>query len=512
MKLIKFSHFFVVTEIANNNERDAVRGHCIPLVHRDNFRKPNGELVYGEAKKFFSFNVAKTECRFHIHDLPNFLETCRVRSVPINTIEILDAPMYEPSKIEFGLNPYYQPRENQPVIIDFFDDPYPVIKLCEAEPGAGKTLTSLVSAQHCGVRIGLAIRPQYIDNWIGAIFGTEEKEPITDMSRDRVLVIIGSPELKKAIRRALHGDFDYDFIILSNATLFRMYRVYNEDGSTVDSYGCEPWELQQILGIGTWQKDEGHLDFHAFFLLDLFTHVPKGITLSGTFSSEHPFIRRMQLLQHPQDKRAPIAAPKKFRHVIAVRYSINPQRELRYKLRGRTEYNHNQFEESILKDPRARKAYLDLIVSLVMEHYLNKRESKEQKGLILCGRVEMAEVIIQRLHEEWQEMTVARYVSGDSIIEACFSEVIVTTIISGKAAIDVPNLIMALNTVNIGSKDSNLQALGRCRELRNTKVRPRFVYMYTDDISSASYYHQNKIEIFRSRVFQHDVVDSGVVL
>ena len=63
-----------------------------------------------------------------------------------------------------------------------------------------------------------------------------------------------------------------------------------------------------------------------------------------------------------------------------------------------------------------------------------------------------------------------------------------------------------------GVSYSTLNANNGCRELRNTKVRPRFVYMYTDDISSAAYYHQNKIEIFRSRVFQHDVVDSGVVL
>ena len=515
MKIVKFSHHFVVTGISSSTEREAVRSHCIPLLQRESFKKPNGDIVYGETKKYYSFNKDKTECRFHINDFENFTENLRIRGVKLSDVEIVDQAMYEPTPSFFGINDYYQPRDNQPIIIQYFLDPFPVIKMCELETGGGKSFTSLYSISEQNSRCLLSIRPQYFDNWIKAIFGDEEagKPPITDLTRDRMLTIQGSAQLKDAIRLAIADDFNYDFIMISNVTLYKMFKVYEEMGSTVDVYGCEPWELCQLLGIGTLMKDEGHLDFHANFRLDLFLHVPVSITLSGTFSSENVFIKRMQQLQHPLASRAPTVAPTKFRAVKGVRYSIDPKRELRYKLRGRTEYNHNQLEESILKDKRARAKYLGLITKVFEDEYLKVRTSNDQKALILCGRVEMAEVIIQHLLEVYPELSLGRYVSGDSFMEAITNEVLVTTIISGKAAIDVPNLILCFNTVNVGSKETNLQALGRIRELKHLpNIRPQFVYLYTDDIASASFYHQHKIQLFASRVFSHIAVDSGVML
>lgn len=515
MKIVKNSHAFVVTSISSSAEREAVRAHCLPLLQRESFKKPNGDIVYGETKKYYSFNKDKTECRFHINDYQNFIEDLRIRGVRLEDVEIVETPLYTPTPAYFKINDYYKPRDNQPVIIQYFLDPFPVIKMCELETGGGKTFTSLFSLSVRESRGMLSIRPQYFDNWYKAIFGDEEagKPPITDLTPDRMLTIQGSIQLKDAIRRATEGDFDYDFIMISNVTLYKMFKVYEEMGSTVDVYGCEPWELCQVFGVGTFMKDEGHLDFHANYRLDLYLHVPISITLSGTFSSENVFIKRMQLLQHPQNSRAPTIAPTKFRAVKAVRYSIDPRRELRYKLRGRSEYNHNQLEESILKDKRARHAYLELIRRVFENEYLKVRTAKDQKALILCGRVEMAEVIIQHLVEHYPELTIGRYVSGDSFMEAITNEVLVTTIISGKAAIDVPNLILAFNTVNVGSKETNLQALGRIRELKHIpEIRPQFVYLYTDDISSASYYHQHKIQLFASRVFSHHTVDSGVTL
>ena len=515
MKIVKNSHAFVVTGISSSAERDAVRAHCIPLLQRESFKKPNGDIVYGETRKYYAFNKDKTECRFHINDYPNFLEDLRIRGVNLADVEVVEAPLYQPTPAIYAINDYYQPRDNQPVIIQYFLDPFPTIKMCELETGGGKTLTSLISLSIRQSRGLLSIRPQYFDNWVKAIFGDEEagKPPITDIDPERFLVIQGSIQLKDAIKNAQNGEFNYDFIMISNVTLNRMFKVYEEMGSTVDSYGCEPWELCQVFGVGTFMKDEGHLDFHANFRMDLYLHVPISITLSGTFSSENVFIKRMQLLQHPLNSRAPSIPPTKFRKVKGIRYSINPKRELRHKLRGRSEYNHNQLEESILKDKRARPSYLELIRRVVDDEYMKIRTAKDQKALILCGRVEMAEVIIQHLLEHYPEVTIGRYVSGDSFMEVITNEIIVTTIISGKAAIDVPNLILAFNTVNVGSKETNLQALGRIRELKHLpEIRPQFVYLYTDDISSASYYHQHKIQLFASRVFSHHAVDSGIML
>jgi hypothetical protein len=145
MKIVKNSHAFVVTGISSSAEREAVRGHCIPLLQRESFKKPNGDIVYGETKKYYSFNKDKTECRFHINDYHNFLEDLRIRGVDMANVTVVEAPMYEPTPAYFKINEYYKPRDNQPVIIQYFLDPFPVIKMCELETGGGKTFTSLYS-------------------------------------------------------------------------------------------------------------------------------------------------------------------------------------------------------------------------------------------------------------------------------------------------------------------------------------------------------------------------------
>jgi len=660
MRITKYSHFFTVSNVSGNSERDAVRSHCYPLLLRESFRKPNGDIVYGETKKFYSFNKEKTECRFHINDFHNFCEHLRVRGINLNHVEIIEAPSYTPPMVEFEMNSFYVPRDDQPTIIQYFLDPYPSIKMCELETGGGKelhvdepvltkdgwvrigdikigdivrcpdnsltrvtgvfpqgrkplyrvklkdgrsvlaglnhlwkvfvgatglweikntaelidflenskeallelptidvainagvfdnriksiefelvdeaicisvnhpdslyitrdyivthnTFTSVYSLAQMKLRGFLSIRPQYFKNWIKAFFGEGDKQPLVRFGTERLLIIQGSIQLKDAIKHALNDDFDYDFVMISNSTLYIMNKIYDEMGSTVDAYGCEPWELYQVFGVGCLLKDEGHMDFHANYRLDLFVHVPLSITLSGTFSSDNVFIKKMQQLQHPINSRAPSVAPNKFRAVKAIRYSIDSKRPLKYKLRGRTEYNHTELENSILKDKRARRSYLELIQSTFEKEYLYVRENKEQKVLILCGLIEMAEVIIQHLSDTYPELDISRYVGGDDFIAACGSEVIVTTVMSGKAAIDIPNLIVAINTVNVGSKETNLQALGRLRELKHyPNIRPTFVYLYTDDIPSPSFYHQNKLKLFASRVFSHVSIDSNITL
>lgn len=863
MKILKYSHFFKVCEVRTEEQRKAVRRHCIPLVHRDSFKKHNGDIVYGESKKFFIFNKPTGECHFHINDLKYFLEDLHSSGINSSEYEIIDMPMYEPVPSTFSINEKdYQPRASQIPTINYFNDDLPYIKMCELETGGGKeqcvnepvltpegwrrigdlrigdkvicpdntvanvigtfpqgvkplyrvtlhdgrstlagkdhlwkyfyvnakplearwrvdrleemkrhlemanprvyiplvepmlgedldlpidpyllgailgdgcltgsirrvgfanpegevcakvailagemgsyfrvgpdglnhyfkrpasdkpdvlfdefeklgligtysdtkfipeiymrakledrwnllrglmdtdgyvsakgtlsytttseqlagavqslvwsmgdicditqktkiythngerregklayqlnirsrcpenyftltrkrerairnqqyrkalkgrvksieyerdgeavciaidhpehlyitrdyivthnTYSSLKSLADRHSRAMLVIRPSYFGNWFGALFGTREKPPITDLTNDDVLTIQGTPQLIGAIKEAKFGEFNYEFIMLSNATLFRMIKVYKELGTTIDTYGCEPWELCGLFGITDILKDEGHLDFHANYMLDLVMHAPRSITLSGTFSSEHIFIKRMQELQHPLNSRAPTVAPTRFRAVKAVHYAIDPKRPLRFKIRGRTEFNQTTLEESILKDKKARNMYLALIRHYFDTEYMKIRDSTEQKALILTGRTEMAEVVIQHLLEHYPELSIARYAEGDDIIEACKSEVIVSTIISGKAAIDIPNLILTFMTVNVGSKESNLQALGRCRELKHIPhIRPQFVYLWTDSIPSCEYYHKHKTELFSSRVFSHVVEYSHVVL
>lgn len=513
MKIVKYSHFITVSNFSSNEEIVAMRQHCYSLIHKERHRKADGSFEDGEKRDYFLFNKDLMQCHFHVNDLPNLLERLRVNGVNLNNIEITDVPMYTPDEVDFEINSFYTPRESQKPIIEYFNDPFPHIKLCELETGGGKTYMAIKSLKDRKSRGMLVIRPQYFDNWTKAIFGEGNKKPLTDLEEKDVLIIQGSDKLKQAIRDALDGNFDYKFIMISNTTLFRMIKLYESAGSTVSAFGCEPFELCRIFGVGTLLKDEGHMDFHANFRLDLLMHVPISITLSATFSSDNPFISRMQLLQHPADKRAPSVALSKFRHVVAIRYFIDEKRPLQWKLRGRTDFNQNQLEKSILENKRARKTYLELVYNTFEEYFLKRITNPEQKCLILCGRVEMIEVIIQYFTDIGVTLNLAKYASGDDFIECCKSDVIVTTIISGKAAIDIPNLITCIMTVNMGAKETNVQALGRLRELPHMpEIKPTFVYLYCQNIPSCYNYHTYKQELFRNRASSQKDIASGMVL
>lgn len=861
MKIVKFSHFFVVCGIDNNVERDIVRRHCIPLVHRESHKNPHGEIVYGDAVKYFYYNKVKGECHFHINTLDDFLHLANQYGVPKTIIKFEQRPLYQPAYASLPMHPDFTPKEKQVPVIDYFTRVEPHIKLCTLQTGQGKaelnselvltpqgwkqigdmqigdvvvcpdqsranvvgvfpqgitevyTVTladgrkieccpqhlwkvyyintqphcrwrvvdtielqrlismpnprvylpliepyvghtndellldpyllgaligdGVISTQTLGIsnrddeviaRCGLAlqqmgcrlkkiegdvlyriyaikdvankplkrfretleklnlfgcrswektipeaymdaplevriallqglfdtdgtasldgvvqysttsevlakqiqylvwsmgdhckiserrpffkhkgerragrlayilnvrskkptryfsltrkgdrvsdlnqysndlkiavkrvektglgettciaidhpehlyittnfvvthntfsylyavskwamrsmmvVRPQYFDAWVIALLDPVKR--VTLMEPDRILTIQGSPELKKAIAKAKAGEFDYDFVLMANRTLFNMNKVYEEKGSTKADYGCEPWELYELLEIGILGKDEGHMDFHANYRIDLFMHVPMSITLTATFDTDKAHNAKMQLQQHPLNTRAPDMGYIKYIRVIGYRYRLSSDYELRHKLRGRSEYNHNQLEESILKNKKARKNYLGLITEAITQYYLKRKTDSLQKLLILCGRVDMVEAVVQHIDEVWDDVTGARYVSGDSLPEVIKSDIIVTTIISGKAAIDIPNLITTVNTVNVGSKDTNEQALGRTRELKAYPgLDPMFIYFYTEDIPAAYNYHLNKRGIFIDKVLSMDTVDSGFTI
>lgn len=138
MKIVKYSHFFTVSHFTSNEELEAMREHCSTLIHREKFKKPNGDIITGEAKKFFIFNDLLKQCHLHINELPNLLERLRVKGVNLNNIEIVKMDNYAPSEINFNINEIYTPRENQVAIIEYFNDPYPASKMCELETGGGK--------------------------------------------------------------------------------------------------------------------------------------------------------------------------------------------------------------------------------------------------------------------------------------------------------------------------------------------------------------------------------------
>jgi superfamily II DNA or RNA helicase len=102
------------------------------------------------------------------------------------------------------------------------------------------------------------------------------------------------------------------------------------------------------------------------------------------------------------------------------------------------------------------------------------------------------------LKDRYPDLDVRRYVEDDPYENIIEADIRVTTVQSGGTAIDIPKLRVAIMTVSIDSPVSNLQALGRLRELKDRDVK--FYYLYCVQIPKQVQYHRNRKLLFEPKV------------
>jgi hypothetical protein len=130
--------------------------------------------------------------------------------------------------------------------------------------------------------------------------------------------------------------------------------------------------------------------------------------------------------------------------------------------------------------------------------------------MVFAGSIDMCTRITERLKKEFPYLDVRRYVEDDPYENAIEADIRVSTVLSGGTAIDIPNLRTALMTNSIQSPVSNLQALGRLRQLKDRDVT--FSYMVNIHIPKQVDYHNRKKELFADRAvsFKELRVDEGI--
>ena len=145
------------------------------------------------------------------------------------------------------------------------------------------------------------------------------------------------------------------------------------------------------------------------------------------------------------------------------------------------------------------KNYLEFIKFVVNGTYIPNREFENDKCIIFVASINMATAITEYLQNEYQNIPVARYVEDDPYSNLHETNgIIVSTIQSAGTAEDIDGLITAINTHNMESYASNLQAKGR---LRNKKGR-KLIYVQTwcRDIPQHKKYLASTLRIFRGQL------------
>lgn len=514
MKIDVYSHAIKVTQVYSDRDLRALLSFCKPLVEMGLEKKgkrfyPKPLRTYAAAtrdRKEFSFHRNQlNDLKFHLFNKLYFKE----HEAPI-TYHATSLDIYP--RHDFKVVQMFPPRERQVGIIDYVLDNVTggkwdaIIKMVTLQTGGGKTFIAQYCMNVLKVRTVIHFKGGYVERWKGDLLKTFE------FKKGELLIVRGSKDLIALQEMMLAGELKAQVIIITTATMRDYFKDYEESNGRSKVYPIKPIDFYPKMEVGFRIGDEIHQEFHNNFRIDLYTHVPKSLSLSATMEASDAFKNRMYAIAYPPNQRHDGGGYDAFIAVTALKYNLDVNTKIRYM--GAQGYSHTTFEESVMKNERVLKNYLKLIDRAVYDRFVSKFEWG-QKMLIFCARVDMCTLLVERLKKMHPDLTTVRYVGseGDSYEELLEADIGVTTVGSGGTAIDIPNLRVSIMTTFLDSRQSNEQVLGRTRRLKGwPDVTPEFVYFVCMDIEQSVKYMNNKKSFFSGKVISHGEIMSTIVL
>ncbi len=491
-----YSHHFCLT-------RFGPRGRDIGLTFAKRYiawdwKVTGGQYTKIPSKVYASANDIKTELRFHINALPAFLQMLHDFSLAESLFEWCTAEAFEPLACQFVLKPGWTAREFQVPSIDYLVSPVPVEtppvspgRLLEFQTGKGKTISSLIAVMRIGQRAVGVIKPKYIDKW-----ASDLKEIYVDFE-DRHVVVTGTKELRRLLEKQAANELDEAFILISGPTVrswISDYESSTPERMAEKGYLCMPQDLFPFLRAGVRLIDEGHEDFHFFFKLDTYSHVPRSITLTATLVTNDPFVKKMYELQYPEKRRMARLELDRYVDTVNVLYYLKAPEKVRTTEWGSVTYSHTAFEKSIIRHVPSLRNYFALIKNVVDVGFIQGYEAGE-KCIVYAATVDMCTKLTEFLKQAYPHLDVRRYVEEDPYENAIDADIRVTTILSGGTGLDIKGLAVAIMTTAIESVQANIQAMGRLRE----RIGKRTVFYF---LTAENQPKQMKYAVAKRRLMQ----------
>lgn len=490
-----YSHCIVVSNFGTD-VKNALLEFCRGVAHYGLKRVGRGKFVKAMLRVFVATTFDRREFRFHRNQLDQILLALDKVGYAKHLINVVHHGLFEPARVDLRYIEKRSPRDYQIPQISYVLE-NGVTKVITARPGRGKTFMALVVINQLRVRTFFTIRAMYIEKWI------KDVKEAFNLKKGELMVIRGSAHLKSYIAGIMDGSIAPKITFCSNMTFYHYLQNYEKhpDDYTGLGYGCAPGEFFEKMGIGLRVIDEVHQDFHLNFRQDLYTHVPKTLSLSGTLESDDQFITNMYRVMFPPTERGPIMDDTSHVMVRALLYAChNPDKRLRYINKGMRSYSHVMFEQSLMKKKEELKNYIDMVTDIVQTHFVRKQETG-QKCVVYCSTVDLCTIIAKHFKRVFPHLNVCRYTSDDDYEEMLEQELVVSTLKSLGTAIDIPGLRTILMTDAIGSRQANLQAVERLRV--NPNFTPEFLYLVCQDIDKHMEYHHHKMDVFKNRVVGH---------
>lgn len=512
-QILKYSHFFVI--------RHPTR-QMLPVIYSYSSSYTSMKMEYDRFKQkkvwvpdctFGVYVDNGYEFRFAMGQWRELIEIEFRNHIDPRSYDIVEIPMYEAPDVELVANPEYVLQDKQPLAFDFIIDniqnksaldPYARMPQLSLPTGCGKGVVGSLAAAKLNKRVAVVVLAGFVDKWIADLC------EYIQLEKDDIGVIKGG----KALLDATHWPSVEEpprAMVFSLDTLMAWYKLYEESSTNpvLDSYGCKPWELWEHLGVGTAIYDEMHMHFYKIYRSYVYCHVPGTINLSATLTASDPVKRKIQVVMFPATIRFDKIRMKRYitLHPCAYQIADYERSHVRTTERGNNTYSHNAFEVSILGNKFLASQYIKMITDLVDSRFM-KIKMEGDKCIIYVARKIFAVRLVEELRKLYPDLDINTFIEGQSEKNIKESDICVTTLISGSTGHDVKGLRVAINTVNVDSEISNLQALGRLREMRHRKENNdvHYYYLYCNTIPKHREYHEKRRGLFADRV-KEDIMD-----
>lgn len=493
LKITLGSHFFRITKISPR-AREAIMSFAKKYVKFSFTKLPNGRVVRVPSAVFGAATKDREEFRFHINQLPLFKKTLQLFFIYDHLIDYEVLPIPVGADVDLPFAPGYEPRDQQKDIINgILTNKGSPSNFVGLQTGKGKGFVSSYSISKLRKRIAIVVRPMYMYKWV------EDIKKYLMIPEESILTVAGSKELKALLMMADQNMLDgISVIIISNKTMQRWFDLYEDyrEKSLDLGYADVPENFFAKINAGVRLVDEAHLDFHLNFKLDLYTNIEKAIALTATLVDKDTFMEEMYDIAYPKESRLNGGPLHKYAHAYAVCYNLKEDRKVRTKDFRSGNYSHSSFESSIMSKPDFLESYLKVFHRIVQIGFMDDYKPGE-RCIIFCYSKEMCTHVVKKLSSIYPKLDIRRFVSEDPEENIYEPDICVSTLGSGGTAHDIQGLKTCIMSNAVDSLKSNIQALGRLREIPGLEVR--FYYFVCNSVPKHVEYHKAKLQLLSSR-------------
>ncbi len=500
IEIIKRSHSFQVK--TNYRGLAKVISRFAERFEEREWKKVKGQpATFQLVKSYCEVNTTGNHFTFHINCFNDFITHLTWMGIDKSMYTIEEMKMHRPEKIDVKIVSPYPPMEEQVPLIKYLTEPGKT-KILTLQTGKGKTFCFLQGFAAIGERCALILPAKYIQRWVDDLTGPGQ---VVDLKEEDLWVVKGGADVARLISKAKNKELNVKMIIFSSTTFQLYLKAFRDDpAAALKEYGCAPEDLMKLLKVGLVGRDEVHELFHFNFLVDLNINVPKTISLSATVDFDNKMTNKMCAVMFPKSEQINNGEWDKYIKAIGLFWKLEKPKLVRCTLNGA--YNHGAFETSIIKNKHLLENYLDMIQDMVESIY--DRFDNSDKIIIFAYTVQMCTLIAKRLEHVYAKQTdieVNRYVGEDDYGDLMEGDIIISTLKSAGTAVDIKGLRAVLMTTAIYSTQSNVQALGRLRKMKNKPdVAPEFYYLICKDIEKHIDYHKAKVKQFDGKVLSHE--------